>query len=749
MKSQHALAALALVFALSHVPFIATSLEDIDSVNFAMGLRDFNVAEHRPHPPGYPVYIAMGKVSAAITGAVSSGEPSTIDARALSILSLLAGLAAIPLLYFLFSAVCSEIAAVSATAITIACPLFWYLAVRPMSDLPGLAVALGSQACLLMAFQRKTPADAGRLIVAGAFLAAISIGMRSQTAWFTLPLLVLVLGDRIGRGVAGAAIGSAMTFTIGGLLWGIPLIVASGGLGAYLTILQTTAGDEFAAGEMLYLHRNARTLALVLQRTFVYPWDSTPLAVIVIALAIAGVVRLLISDRRTLVALFAMAAPYAAFHLIIQDTSFVRYALPLVPPIALLAVKGAGFVTEQAVPVAAAVITVWSVIVATPVLQAYASEPSPTVRVVKAMEAESATHKPGALAMHQTYKRPLDAELISIGPQLPSPPRLEWLELAKYWKDHTEPLWFLADPSRSDLALIDPQSRLDYHDITWPLVARPSFGGMRPDRVRWYEMGAPGLFAEEGWSLTPETSGMALAMGKEPHLAPIVADVRRRSGPARILIGGRNLAGKSDPSARFTLAIDGKEIESWDVAPGFFLRTIDLPAGSLEGAGPLAKLTIGSLPAAVPTAVEQFDLQDPGTQMWGFADGWNEAEYDQRLGVWRWTTDKATLKIVGSPQNTRISLRIESPLRYFDRPSKVRIMAGDRLLADREVSDTLTWEITVPADALSASGGLVTIETDQVFVPFERNGGLDKRHLGLRIFSADVAVSLTSREATR
>ena len=94
-------------------------------------------------------------------------------------------------------------------------------------------------------------------------------------------------------------------------------------------------------------------------------------------------------------------------------------------------------------------------------------------------------------------------------------------------------------------------------------------------------------------------------------------------------------------------------------------------------------------------------------------------------------------------------MRIESPLRYFDRASKVRIMAGDRELAAMEVSETLPWVVTVPADALAASGGLVTIETDQAFVPFERTGVADKRRLGLRIFSADVAVSLTPKEATR
>ena len=75
------LAALALVFALAHVPFLATSLEDIDSVNFALGLRDFNVAEHRPHPPGYPVYIALGKVAKAVAAA-DDERRGVVDRRA-------------------------------------------------------------------------------------------------------------------------------------------------------------------------------------------------------------------------------------------------------------------------------------------------------------------------------------------------------------------------------------------------------------------------------------------------------------------------------------------------------------------------------------------------------------------------------------------------------------------------------------------------------------------------------------------
>ena len=786
MTAQRVLGALALVFALAHAPFIATSLEDIDSVNFALGVRDFDVATHRPHPPGYPVYIALGKIAAAIAGAGTDAPPSTIEARALSVLSLLSGLAAIVLMYFVFTCFRDredesvDIPAIAAAAIAASCPLFWYLAVRPMSDLPGLAFALAAVACLMLAWQRQRPAGgdrlpahdaqsaswgprrlspavmaaSGRMIVAGAFLAAFAIGVRSQTVWFTVPLLVVVLFDRIGRGVAGALIGVTVTFMAGGLAWGIPLLVASGGLNAYLAALGTQAGEDFASGEMLYTNPSPRAAAFALIRTFVHPWDSTVLAAVVLAVAAAGVVQLLLRDRRSIAPIAAMSVPYLVFHLLLQDTSFVRYALPLVPVVSFLSVRGVMLLSPAAVPLAAAAISLAGVAIASPVLVAYAAEPSPVVRVLRAMHAELRHGKPGALAMHHTFVRPLEAEAVGFDRQLPSSPRIEWLELDKYWNSGaTEPIWFLADPIRSDLALIDPHSRDAATDVRWPLVARPAFGGMRPSAVRWHRLSAPGWFAEEGWALSPEAAGISQLMGRGPHLAPITAKVRRRRGAARLLVGGRNLAGPNDPAARFTLAIDGASFQQWETKPGFFLHVFDIPPGRLAGEGALATLTLNSAAvsgsAPIPTAIEQFDLQDAGDFMWAYGDGWQEAEFSPALGVWRWTSELATLRIVGPPQRLRITMWIESPLRYFDEPPLVRAAAGKQELAATTLSTSREWSFDVTADVLAASGGTVAIATDRTFVPSERGGTGDQRRLGLRVFAIRVSNLLTPTEVSR
>ncbi len=774
MIPRRVLSALALIFALAHVPFLPHSLEDIDSVNFALGVRDFDVAAHRPHPPGYPVYIALGKAATAITNLAIDGAQSAVEAKALGLLSLFAGLCAIPLLYRLFASLSGDdtdsgldLPAFAATAITVSCPLFWYLAVRPMSDLPGLAFALASAACLMLAWRRQRPsidgdrrlppaamAASGRMIVAGAFLAALAIGMRSQTMWLTLPLLLVVLFDRIGRGVAGALLGGGTMFVAGGLLWGVPLLVASGGLNAYLAALGSQAGEDFTSGEMLFTNPNPRAAAFALLRTFIFPWDATALGVVVLILAAAGAVQLLLRDRRSLAPIAAISVPYLIFHLLFQDTSFVRYALPIVPVVAFLAVRGAGMLAASAVPIAAAAISVGGVAVASPVLVAYVGEASPTVRVIEAMHAEASKTPPGALGMHQTFVRPIEAEDVELPPRLPAPPRLEWLELAKYWKSgRVEPLWFLADPSRSDVGLIDPLSRQDFTDVRWPLVSRPAFGGMRPSSVRWYRMPAPGWFVEEGWSLTPEAAGISRVMARAPHLDPIVAHIRRRPEAARMLIGGRNLAGAADPSARVTLSIDGTSFQELIAAPGFFLHVFEIPAGRLVGEGSLAALAIHSTPvsgaAPIPTAIEQFDLQPADRLMWAYDTGWQEAEYSPALGVWRWTSDRAIVRIIGEARPVRITLHVESPLRYFDEAPLVRALAGDRELAVTTLSASREWTFDVPADALRASAGAVTIETDRTFSPAERSGGADERRLGLRVFSVQVSNLLTPPEVSR
>lgn len=768
---RRALTALAVVFTLAHLPYLVSTLEDIDSVNFALGIRDFDVANHRPHPPGYPLYIAAGKLGVAILRPFSGDAPvSAVEARTLSMLSLLGAIAVVVLLYRVSANWSSDQSradlvtppwrdfdprALAATALAVASPLFWYLAVRPMSDVPGLAAALAAQACLALAWWRQqgdaagdrrlTPdrvGASGRMIVLGALLTGLSIGFRSQNAMLTVPLLLGVLIDRIGRGVAGAMIGATVAFAAGMLVWAIPLLIASGGLDAYLAALGSQAGEDFAGVEMLYLTPSPRLAAFALLRTLIYPWDSILLGSIVVALALAGGVRLALHDRRALVAVSLVSLPYFVFHLLFQDTTFVRYALPLVPPVAFLAVCGAELIARKAALPVIAVVSIWAVAIAAPVLAAYGGEPSPTVRALRAMQDARATTSPGALAMHQTFRRPLEAEDVSVTPILPSPPRREWLELARYWRaGNTAALWFLADPQRSDIALIDPRSRADRVDFSWTFDSLSQLGGMRPAAAQWYRLAAPGWFAEEGWALTPETAGTARLMGRGPSIGPIAARVRRRPEAVHVIVGGRHFGKVGDPSATFSAAIDGRAVAQWQAEPGFYLQEFDIPAGMLDGEGPLADLTLQSSSGGGTsvTAVEQFDLQTKGSMMWAYDSGWHEAEYAPTVGVWRWTSDRSALRIVDPSTAVTVTLRVDPPRRYFDGDPMVRMLACGTVIGETTFRDSPLWSATIPLQVLQACNGQVTIETNRTFSPAERTGDADARRLGLRVFGVNVA----------
>src|SRR3954470_24754253 len=97
--------AIAAVYFAAHLPFLAPSLEDIDSINFALGLRHFDVALHQPHPPGYPIYMALGRVSLSLlhTAAPALGAART-DALALAIWSAIGGAIALVAAASLFEA---------------------------------------------------------------------------------------------------------------------------------------------------------------------------------------------------------------------------------------------------------------------------------------------------------------------------------------------------------------------------------------------------------------------------------------------------------------------------------------------------------------------------------------------------------------------------------------------------------------------------------------------------------------------
>src|SRR6476620_8166291 len=90
--------AVAALFVCVHLAWLPRHLEDIDSINFALGLRHYDIAAHQPHPPGYPVFIALARAGAAIVSPFAP-DLATRDAIAMAILAGLSGACALLLLH--------------------------------------------------------------------------------------------------------------------------------------------------------------------------------------------------------------------------------------------------------------------------------------------------------------------------------------------------------------------------------------------------------------------------------------------------------------------------------------------------------------------------------------------------------------------------------------------------------------------------------------------------------------------------
>jgi len=725
-RSERLAAALvAALFVALHLPFLPSSLEDLDSINFALGIRHFDVAQHQPHPPGYPIYIALGKAVHLLIGS---------EARVLALIGIAAGGLAAFALLALFTELDRDRprSALSwlAVIVTLLGPLFWLTAERPLSDVAGLAAVLGVQALIL----RATTARELAIAAAGAAFAA---GIRSQVVSLTLPLLAYRLWQLGGAVRPRQYATVVIAFAVGALAWFVPLVIASGGPFAYWRALFSQGAEDLSGVKMLATTPTVRQLLTVLQYTLIAPWGYFVAGLVVVALALAGVAERLRFAPRALLVLAVGFGPYALFDVLFQESITTRYALPLMIPISYLAVRGCALAGESGGIVAAAALAMFCAWTDDIAAFQYSRMEAPAFRLLadlsvgkKTAEASTSASAP-VLAMHRRgdldMRRPIVwAGLPPISERLPAPPKHEWLELVKYWnRGGRAPVWYVADPLRSDLALVGSAARPRRY--RWPLQFPGLIGGVRPNEMDWYVIPPPEWYLGEGWALTPETTGVAREDARGPGFAPITGWIRRAPRTATLMVGGRNL-GLSGQPARVRMAVDGNAVDEVTVAPGFFLRMLTLPASPADG---YASVTIEA--DNKDLAVEQFDAQPTGHVVFGFDQGWYEREYNPATGaLWRWASDRATIRV--RPEGHSLALTLRGEIEHA-KSSRVTVRSADRVLAQFDVGQSFERTVVLPADAFAQPETTITLESSVSYVPAETQWrSRDRRRLALKLF---------------
>lgn len=747
-------ASLAAVLALS--PYVPATRDGIDSANFILAVDQYAPAQHQPHPPGYPIHVAIGRQVANVYRAATSsaaGEEIPTAAAALRLWSLFCGLLVVSGIGHLAQALGASARCAWLTAALFAsCPLFLITTVRPLSDAPGLLFVLAAQLPVLWAghWNDRAAATAGGWpwrLYAGAALAGMAMGVRVQTGLLTVPLLVVtVLARPTWRSVPVLA-RVMMALTAGVAVWAIPMLAVVG-VDEYWRLVGEVANDDVQGVEMLATQPSARMLYRAVVNTFVEPWRWGWLAVIAAGLALRGAYVLAWREPSRFLQIATLAAPYVAWHLAFQETASVRYALPIVASQVLLMAAGAA--RSRVATAAAGIVIVAGGVTSVTAVSAYWRAASPVEQSMQDLELRASTMTtPPALAFHHAVVRAARGNGW-IGRTLDAPVRYEWLEVAEHFSSgRPGPVWFLADRRRTDLALFDPHDRRLVQGYGWPAAVAPLLGGIQPRHVLWHEIRDPGWMLLRGWSLTAETHGVSRRDGHTPGGLGTDGRIRRRTTAAVMMIGGRNLGGPCDTGALVDVSIDGRVVAQWTAGPhAAFLQVVPLAAGALEGPGAYAALRVTARDAAgtarlVDVAIHSFDVQSPGTPMASLGAGWHVPELDDRTGEqWRWMDEVGELQVEGFGADVELTLRGSAAPVGSGAPPHVEFRAGDVVIGSFPLASAFEWTVRLPAAALATSGGRVEARSRHWVIPDELRGNGDKRRLSLQLSE------LTSRLAS-
>jgi hypothetical protein len=182
--------------------------DDYDSIGFVRAIERFDLAELQPHPPGYPVYVALCKAMHAVV-------PALGDLGAACAVSAIAAAVTAAALFVLVSTLANRRAGAVAIALYTVAFSPWFLGGAALSD--GTAGAFAVVAFALSARRR---------FIASAVVLALGLGVRPS--WFPLALswlVLLVVLERSRRGYVAAAV---CAFVVAMVAWLVPFALVVG-----------------------------------------------------------------------------------------------------------------------------------------------------------------------------------------------------------------------------------------------------------------------------------------------------------------------------------------------------------------------------------------------------------------------------------------------------------------------------------------------------------------------------------------
>ena len=212
---RYSVALLIFALALSRFLFRSHFLYDLDSVDFGLALRRFDPSVYQPHPPGYFLYVCLGRLLTRLWP-----DPNT----ALVALSIAASCGAAWFIYLLAQRWYGPRAALISLILFLLSPLGWFHGIVALTYIvEAFFSALLGYLCW------RVYRGEARLAVIASVVYAVAAGFRPSAGLLLGPLWLFSLWRIRGRQRIFAVAAAALA----GLAWFLPMIAASGGFQNY------------------------------------------------------------------------------------------------------------------------------------------------------------------------------------------------------------------------------------------------------------------------------------------------------------------------------------------------------------------------------------------------------------------------------------------------------------------------------------------------------------------------------------
>ncbi|HSP17565.1 MAG TPA: hypothetical protein VLV78_22665 [Thermoanaerobaculia bacterium] len=300
---------------------MARSMWDWDEALFCLGMRQYDVTQHHPHPPGFPVFIGMAKILRLVI-------PS--DFRALQALSLIAGMLVFPAIFVLGRELRLrfETSIVAATLFAFF-PNVWFFGGTAFSDVPSIVLVVFAVVFLFRGSESRRDYWLGTLLL------ALAIGIRPQNL-----LVGLFPGLRatIRRPWRDVAVALIIGVVITSVSYG-SAIYATGTYDGFMTTVR--AHGDYIARIDSFRSPDRPPLWRIFDRFFIKQYESPALSIVTsifVLISVFGAIR----DRdRGMFENFLTFGPFAiAAWLMLDRFSINRFSIGYAPMFAIFAADG-------------------------------------------------------------------------------------------------------------------------------------------------------------------------------------------------------------------------------------------------------------------------------------------------------------------------------------------------------------------------------------------------------------------------